>query len=1175
MAQQHLQTVVTISGKVDNSFGRLGDTLVGLGSQIDMISQKLIDFGKESIEEHASYDDLMREVKALGEYSDAQIREFDNWNRQIALNSRHSMQATAAAEGLIAQLGLGIEETKALLPSVLDLSVAAKTDAATALDYLYYSLNAFGMGLDDAGVLSDQMAKTAAIGATEIDTLGRSFQRMGSTMQFFTGGSSEVLAILNGIGTFGEDMQGTKGATQLRNFMLNLIAPIGSKADLLDTLELIDMSIEEYEDMLSEEQIDPNKAVKALQTIGFTAYDASGRLKPAIQIIDELSRALDGLGEEERNTFLREIFGLRTSTMAKNILSISPSDYRKWQNEILYDSQGFTRQMADTMDGGLGGALRKLEASWSAMKETVGNSLAPAVEKVAGFLGDIAETVVNMDEDKLNALVSGLGTIAVAGPGLMAAGLAFRFIGYALTPIGAAGLGLTAVVATVNAMKDLRAADMAGEFGSMALEAEELSAYVRDLGADFEATYGAVYAYNKALGQSVEGYKQASETFSGKLMTKMLTGNELTKEDKETLRGLGRDMYTHVMEGVQKATESSMEYWTMLLGGEDADQYGDSLWSVIDVTNKSYEHIIAGVEVTAKALGKAMDDAFEDNIITGDEFSVMMKKLEEYEKAMALAMDREDYIAQQEMLQKVRTASFSEVERLSGEVVAQRDERIAKAEEEHFKKITGAEWDYDYWIAEAETAEEKERLEQERARFLADAEASKDDKLRKYAVEFDNMLLLLWEKSIEGSGLAQAYEQLGQMTGQVLAGYMTAETAQEEYRALYGASKYAGDLTLDFLAPSTSDREKVGKYLARTLGAMGGYTGLKERLAYYKQAAADAVKAGDEGAIAYNEGMVRQLIELYAMQNIATSGAYFLPIDNFITGDPISLTGEIDKAGIDLGEYIAAYTTETARQAIAGMDDGGALSAVWQEIGRAIGEQNAGIADDAIRTLDEQGQREFNYIVDMLLGTYDLDAVLKGKTDPLADRNHWFSELYAAWELLYGDAARDAEAFRLPAGVELTPDGKEAATGFQKDAQAYLDANPGNWTVNVKPVDPTKTPLLPQLQKIPLFADGGRADSPSIFGEDGPEWAIPEEHSQRTASLLDDARMASGFTWGELIARTGGLNAGSGNTIHVVYSPVIHAADARGVEQKLREDKERFNAWFREKQLLNEIEEYR
>ena len=34
------------------------------------------------------------------------------------------------------------------------------------------------------------------------------------------------------------------------------------------------------------------------------------------------------------------------------------------------------------------------------------------------------------------------------------------------------------------------------------------------------------------------------------------------------------------------------------------------------------------------------------------------------------------------------------------------------------------------------------------------------------------------------------------------------------------------------------------------------------------------------------------------------------------------------------------------------------------------------------------------------------------------------------------------------------------------------------------------------------YAEGGRADEASIFGEAGPEWAIPEEHSARTASLL-------------------------------------------------------------------------
>ena len=89
---------------------------------------------------------------------------------------------------------------------------------------------------------------------------------------------------------------------------------------------------------------------------------------------------------------------------------------------------------------------------------------------------------------------------------------------------------------------------------------------------------------------------------------------------------------------------------------------------------------------------------------------------------------------------------------------------------------------------------------------------------------------------------------------------------------------------------------------------------------------------------------------------------------------------------------------------------------------------------------------------------------------------------------------------------------------------------------------------------------GGRSDQAAIFGEgDTAEWAIPEKHEQRTADLLDMARRASGFTWPERIARTGGLNAGSGD-VHVhlgSYAPVIHAEKADGVERALLRDKER------------------
>lgn len=108
-----------------------------------------------------------------------------------------------------------------------------------------------------------------------------------------------------------------------------------------------------------------------------------------------------------------------------------------------------------------------------------------------------------------------------------------------------------------------------------------------------------------------------------------------------------------------------------------------------------------------------------------------------------------------------------------------------------------------------------------------------------------------------------------------------------------------------------------------------------------------------------------------------------------------------------------------------------------------------------------------------------------------------------------------------------------------------------------------------------LFASGGRATSASIFGEAGPEWAIPEEHSERTAQLLDSARAASGFTWPELLARVGGLNANIGSPQStIVYSPTINAADATGVERVLEDDKDRLDRWYRERQMMDKLEVY-
>lgn len=90
-----------------------------------------------------------------------------------------------------------------------------------------------------------------------------------------------------------------------------------------------------------------------------------------------------------------------------------------------------------------------------------------------------------------------------------------------------------------------------------------------------------------------------------------------------------------------------------------------------------------------------------------------------------------------------------------------------------------------------------------------------------------------------------------------------------------------------------------------------------------------------------------------------------------------------------------------------------------------------------------------------------------------------------------------------------------------------------------------------------------------------PEWAIPEEHSERTAALLNAARAASGFTWPDLLARFGGLNASPNNSPSTfIYSPVIHANNASGVAEALKEDKQRLEKWWKEQKMRDAMEVY-
>lgn len=1175
MAQQILQTVIALSGRVDNSFGQIGEALLGVGSQIDALSQQIINFGKESVEEYVDYDDIMREVQALGEYDDKTMRVLNEYNKSIAQTSKYTMEQAAQAEVMMAQLGLNMDQTKTLMPTVMNLATAANIDLADSLDYLYYTLNALGMPMEYANTLSDQMSKAAAISAADIDTLGQSMQRLGSGVQFFAGGSSEILAILGGISQFGSDMQGSNAGTQLRNFMLTLLAPTQSKEKLISSLKVTEAEWAEFESYMEDAGINVTDTAAAMNQLGLSVYDSTtGELKPAIQIIGELDAALSTLTEEEKNAMLGNLFGKRTTTTALNLMNVLETII-EYKNLIENGSTGYTESMAETMEGGLGGALREFSASWNAFKVTIGETIAPTIENVADGLTNIVNGLNDMDDGTLNALVSGATVLAGTGPALMATGAAFRLIGYVLTPAGAVAIGATTVLALAAAIHELNEAKFESNFGDMELDTETLLSHVNALGSAFNQTYTEIDSFNGALQTAVDNYTSASTTLSSELLTNMITGATLTPEQIASITALGETMGTELLKGIENSTAASMSYLEMLFGGLDSAVEDDEFNSAILLANTMYENLVGQAEQLGREFGETLGAAMDDGIITGDEYNAIMEKMQAYNDAIAF-MEQADQAGElAEQLHKAQSVSWDSAETFLAEQASIMNANLEHEESTYVHEKAYQEAVFDYaisngWInnitGEAYTEEDKNS-------FLSALEARHNAKMQGFKDDNAEVAMAAYDALMSQSGYGEAWQFLSRL-------YANGDLKRDEYgEVAWDAVDWAG-LFPDGM-PTFSEDNPLAEQLYDLWRGEHGISGIGNKL----------------------------------------TGI----LEPYMDSESIALIPQMLDDALTIMDYVYGWDTESGRDVLDSSVFETGVPAILEAIEQGIANDNYAGIQTVWTQADHVGTDRFNQVTYGLKSVYDFERVLAEMGGNLADQSNPYRDQIAAYQLMYGNinaddylitanvepvlpegAVQDAAGEQtIPATIEPeattdatsidveVPDGAADATTYSGEFQGALDANvlaasvnyPSGYADGLSYATSYQSALDNNPARIRVssstggkgltkYAEGGRATTASIFGEAGPEWAIPEEHTERVASLFNAAREAAGFTWPELVARNGGLNAGGTAPTQIIYSPTIVAGDATGVEQKLIEDKARLDRWWQEKQMREDVEVY-
>ena len=680
-----------------------------------------------------------------------------------------------------------------------------------------------------------------------------------------------------------------------------------------------------------------------------------------------------------------------------------------------------------------------------------------------------------MDEGKFSALVSGLEIVAAAGPALLAAGGAFRLLGFLMSPAGAIGMGVVGAVALAEAFKELEAADVAGAFGTGELDGAEIQNFLEGVAADFNAAYSEVDKFSSALDTAVKNYQTASTTFTSDLLTDLTTGATLSEQDIAKYEALGTDMFDALKAGIEAQAQEGMAFWEMVFGSDATPDNADFV-SIIGTTNAAYEQALAEAESIGQGLRDAMNKAFEDGKISGDEYQNILSYVQDYNRAMAEAaaeaQKEQDFIDQQMLFQKAQTASLDEIRKTEEQIISKRDENLSKLDDMYQKK---------YWslVYNGASQEALDAAWEEYSSYRAQQSS-----------QYDYSLAMLRDSQLRQSEYGDAYSYLGGLARQVLSGDMSGIEASSAFRKEYSGLIFSGEAG------------QLSNLLNEQVRLFGGVEGLMTKIDGY-MASGDTANAT-------------------ALQNLLTMSqiAY-----GWMNSDAQYGTQQYTQQYIQPAPVAPTVVQEAPVVSITPHMEGA----------------------DPIQELENQG---VTVDVDFEANTEEISAKMQAE------------EFQKLTTYVDGDCN------------ELHMD------IMSEDGQTLLEHVDGNVDALQRKINSLKgQTVYVRVQARGMFggfhAEGGRAVVPSIFGEAGPEWAIPEEHTDRTAALLNAARAASGFTWGEIINRFGGMNANASYTpTTLVYSPTINAGDASGVEKVLQDDKDRLQKWFDEQRMRDRLEVY-
>ncbi|MGG2934856.1 phage tail tape measure protein [Bacillus pacificus] len=513
--------------KANKSVKDLGEKMGNVGKSLSThVTLPVAAAGTAATAVFTSFDDGMRKVQAtMGNKLGNTTKEVEKNMKSLTdeakrLGSTTAFSASDAAAGMekLALAGWDTNQIMAATEPMLNLASAAAMDLGSAADIVSDTMSAFGMDASEAEKATDIFAKTMSSTNTDVLMLGEAMKYSGAAAKASNMDLAQTNALL---GTFANaGIKGSSAGTTLSS-------------------------------MLRDVKKNAKDGAVALGDTKVAVYDANGNMRDMTSILVDVEKATKGMTGAQRDAALSAIFGDEAIRGVNIALEQGTDSVKKLEGE-LRNSQGTSKDMKETMEGGLGGAFRSLKSALEGLAISFGETLAPIIKSVA---------------EKLTEMASGFSKLSPsAKSAIVVIGLIVAAIGPLLIIIGS----LLGALATIGTVLGVSAAVVGGVIlAIIAAVAAIVAIYVYwdDIKKYFIETWESIKTASIEIWESIKDY--FSELWEGikNTASEIWDGisnyfSEIWNSISQTATEIWEGIITYLTELWTSVTETANEIWT-------------------------------------------------------------------------------------------------------------------------------------------------------------------------------------------------------------------------------------------------------------------------------------------------------------------------------------------------------------------------------------------------------------------------------------------------------------------------------------------------------------------------------------------------------------------------------------------------------------------------------------